>query len=106
MISRVWHGWTHPDNADAYERLLQNEIFADIQNRRIPGYLGIQLHRRSINDEVEFITIMWFDSIESIHAFAGDDYEIAVVPSKTRALLARFDARSQHYAVSDSLQAL
>jgi heme-degrading monooxygenase HmoA len=99
MISRIWHGWTVPANADAYESLLKSEIFAGIENRQIPGYRGIHLLRRDLGDEVEFVTIMWFDSIEAVRVFAGEDYGIAVVPPKARALLARFDARSQHYEV-------
>ena len=99
MISRIWHGWAVPANADAYEALLKSEIFTGIQNRHIVGYRGIQLLRRDLGDEVEFITIMWFDSLEAVRVFAGEDYEAAVVPPKARALLAHFDARSQHYAV-------
>ncbi len=99
MISRVWHGWTTPASADAYESLLKSEIFEGIRRRQIAGYRGIHLLRRNLGDEVEFITIMWFDSIEAVRAFAGEDYEVAVVPPKARALLSRFDARSQHYAV-------
>ncbi|MGD8666393.1 MAG: hypothetical protein PVG17_14275 [Desulfobacterales bacterium] len=91
MISRVWHGWTLPENADTYESLLKSEIFVGIQNRRISGYRGIQLFRRHFEDEVEFVTIMWFDSIDAIRDFAGEDYEVAVVPPKARKLLARFD---------------
>lgn len=99
MIARVWHGWTTPSNANAYESLLRGEIFVGIQERRIAGYRGIQLLRRNLGDEVEFVTVMWFDSLEAIRAFAGEDYEVAVVPPKARALLSRFDARSQHYEV-------
>ena len=87
MISRVWHGWTTPANADAYESLLVSEIFQAIQRRQIAGYRGIHLLRRNLGDEVEFITIMWFDSIEAVRTFAGEDYEVAVVPPKARALL-------------------
>ena len=99
MISRIWHGWTTPENADAYEELLKSEIFVGIGERRIPGYRSIQLFRRALADEVEFVTVMWFDSIDAVRAFAGEDYEVAVVPPKARALLSRFDARSQHYEV-------
>jgi len=99
MISRIWHGWTTPTKADAYEALLKSEIFLSIQNRQISGYRGIHLFRRNLGDEVEFITIMWFDSIEAVRAFAGEDYEVAVVPPKARELLSRFDERSQHYEV-------
>jgi antibiotic biosynthesis monooxygenase (ABM) superfamily enzyme len=99
MISRIWHGWTAPESADAYEALLQEEIFVGIQNRNIPGYHGIHLFRREVGDEVEFITLMWFDSLDAARIFAGEDYELAVVPPKARLLLKRVDQRSQHYEV-------
>ena len=103
MISRVWYGWTKPENADAYEALLKSEIFTEIRNRKIAGYRGIHLFRRNLVQEVEFVTIMWFDSIEAIRAFAGEDYEIAVVPPKAKALISRFNAHSQHYEVKASI---
>jgi hypothetical protein len=99
MISRIWHGWTTPTNADAYEALLKSEIFVGIGNRQIAGYRGIQLFRRDLGAEVEFVTVMWFDSLDAVRVFAGEDYEVAVVPPKARAVLARYDARSQHYEV-------
>ena len=105
MISRIWHGWTSPGNADAYEALLKSEIFVGIRDRQIPGFRGIQLFRRDLGVEVEFVTVMWFDSLDAVRAFAGEDYEVAVVPPKARALLARFDARSQHYEVRAELMA-
>jgi len=105
MISRIWHGWTIPGNADAYEALLKEEIFIGIAKRRIAGYRGIQLFRRDLGDEVEFVTVMWFDSLEAVALFAGEEYEVAVVLPKARALLARFDARSQHYQVRADLPA-
>lgn len=99
MINRIWHGWTTPANADAYEDLLNEEIFVRIHDREIRGYRGIQLLRRDIGDEVEFVTIMRFDTLEAVLNFAGEDFEAAVVPPKARALLTRFDKRSQHYEV-------
>ena len=104
MISRVWHGWTTPANADAYEALLKSEIFTGIKNRQIAGYRGIHLFRRNLGKEVEFVTVMWFDSIDAVQAFAGENYEVAVVPPKARALLSRFDARSQHYEVKAEMK--
>lgn len=101
MIVRIWHGWTHCDNADKYEALLKAEIFIGIQNRQIQGFKNIQLLRRKIGDEVEFITIMFFDSLDAIQAFAGEDYEAAIVPEKARALLSHFDMRSQHYELRE-----
>ncbi len=100
MICRVWHGWTTPANADAYEALLKREIVPGIQDRGISGFWGMQMCRRDHGDVVEFLTIMWFDSMDAVRAFAGDDPEVAVVPPAARALLARFDARSQHYDVT------
>lgn len=99
MISRIWHGWTTPSNADKQEALLTQEIFVGIQNRRIPGFSGIQLLRRELEEEVEFVTIMVFDSLHAVREFAGQDYQLAVVPDKARAVLSRFDERSQHYEI-------
>jgi hypothetical protein len=99
MINRIWHGWTTPENADAYEELLKSEIFTGIQIRQVAGCRGIHLFRRDLGDEVEFITLMEFDSSEAVRAFAGEDYEVSVVPPKARKLLSRFDERSQHYEV-------
>ena len=99
MIARIWHGWTTPQNADRYETLLKEEIFVGIQNRHIRGFRGIQLLRREINHEVEFITIMAFDSLDAVREFAGEDYEAAVVPENARELLSHFDIRSQHYEI-------
>ncbi len=101
MISRIWHGTTTLANADIYENMLKDEIFVGIRGRKIAGFREIQLFRRSLGAEVEFITVMWFDSLEAVRAFAGEDYEAAVVPPKARAVLSRFDERSQHYEVSE-----
>jgi hypothetical protein len=104
MISRIWHGWTKPENADAYEALLKHEVFLGIKNRNIVGYHGIELYRRNVGEEVEFVTLMWFDSLEAVRIFAGDDYEVAVVPPAARKLLDHFDARSQHYDVIEAMK--
>jgi len=99
MISRIWHGWTTFTNADKYEAMLKDEIFVGIQNRHIRGFKKIQLLRREAGGEIEFVTIMVFDSLEAVRQFAGEDYEAAVVPEKARAILSRFDERSQHYEI-------
>jgi heme-degrading monooxygenase HmoA len=102
MIARIWHGWTKPENADTYEKLLQEEIFPGIAAKKVHGYKGIRLLRRNVDrNEVEFVTIMWFDSWKAVKEFAGEDYERAVVPSKARVVLSRFDQCSQHYEVRE-----
>ncbi|PNX52392.1 MAG: antibiotic biosynthesis monooxygenase [Thermoplasmata archaeon M9B2D] len=102
MISRVWRGWTNQENADAYEELLRTEIFTSIASRQIEGYHGIHLLRRALEDEVEFVTMMWFDSVEAVKSFAGEEYEVAVVPPEARILLSRFDGISAHYQVIEA----
>jgi hypothetical protein len=97
MITRIWHGWTTPTNAPVYENLLRTEIFPGIAARNVNGYRGISLIKRDTGDEVEFVTIMWFDSLESVRLFAGEDYVTAVVPPKARAVLKRFEPVSAHY---------
>jgi hypothetical protein len=72
MISRVWHGWTSRENADAYEELLRTEIFTNIKKQSILGFRGIHLLRRDVDDGVEFVAIMWFDTLDAVRAFAGD----------------------------------
>jgi antibiotic biosynthesis monooxygenase (ABM) superfamily enzyme len=99
MIARIWHGWTTPGNADKYEALLREEIIVGIQERHISGFHSIQLLRRDLGEEVEFVTIMHFDLLDAVREFAGEDYAVAVVPEKARAVLSRFDERSQHYEV-------
>ncbi|HEX8161295.1 MAG TPA: hypothetical protein VF538_05455 [Pyrinomonadaceae bacterium] len=99
MISRIWHGWTSHDNATAYQSLLETEILPGIADRRVEGYGGAHLLRRDLENEVEFVTILWFDSLDAVREFAGEEHEVAVVPAKARALLSRFDDRSAHYEV-------
>jgi len=103
MIARVWHGWTSADNADTYEELLRSTIFPRIAAKKTPGYRGIELLRRKVESGEEFVTTMWFESLDAVKAFAGEDYETAYVPSEARAVLARFDDRSQHYEVRQRL---
>ncbi|MGH9642111.1 MAG: antibiotic biosynthesis monooxygenase [Terriglobales bacterium] len=98
MIARMWHGWTRPENADAYENLLRDEMFPSI--RQIAGARGAYLLRRSGKEEVEFVTITLFDSMDAVRRFAGENYETAVLHPKAHALLSRYDAKSEHYEVS------
>ena len=95
MIARLWHGWTTRENADAYEGLLRSEVLPGIH--RIEGYKGAYLLRREAGGEIEFVTVTLWDSFEAIRAFAGADYEVAVVLPEARKLLSRFDPRSVHY---------
>ncbi len=101
MICRLWHGWTTPANAEAYERVLRGEVIPGIEARAIPGFRQIDVMRRDLGDEVEFVTLMWFDSIEHIKAFAGEDTTVSHVPAAARSVLARFDSHAAHFEVLD-----
>jgi heme-degrading monooxygenase HmoA len=102
IIARTWYDYTTPDNADAYEALLKTEIFPGILARNVAGFSRIELLRGLAGEEAEFATAMWFDSLESVKAFAGADYETAVVLPKARALL---KPRSRHYGVREERSA-
>lgn len=103
MIFRIWHGWTTQTNTNIYENLLKEEIFPGIAAKKVSGYRGIQLLRRELDNEVEFITIMQFDSLEAVKQFAGEDYEKSYVPDKARSVLSRHNDKSQHYEMKESI---
>jgi hypothetical protein len=99
MICRVWRGWTSVPNAQVYEDLLCGTVIPGIESRAIAGFRHIDMMRRDFEEEVEFATIMWFDDLQSVKAFVGEDHEVAHVPAAARAILARFDERAVHYEV-------
>lgn len=105
MIERIWRGWTTPDNADRYEALLKAEIFPGIAAKGVRGYRGIRLLRRVLpSGDIEFATIMSFDDMDAVRAFAGPDYGAAHVPPSARAVLSRFEERSTHFEVRERLK--
>ena len=100
MIARIWHGYTTPANADAYEAMLKPELLPGLSTKK--GFRGSYLFRRTAGDEVEFNTIILWDSLDDIRAIAGADYERAVVPDERRAVLKRWDEKAAHYEVSSA----
>lgn len=101
-IKRVWHGWTTPENADAYQTILHDGVLPGIEAKRIPGYRAIEVLRRDGEDEVEFVTIMTFDALSNVIDFQGADYARAYVPDAAQRVLARWDEYSVHYEVRDT----
>ena len=101
MICRLWRGWATLQNADAYERIVREQVIPGIEARRIRGFRSIDLARREREHDVEFMTLTWFDSLDAVTAFTGDDYEVAHVPAQAQAVLAHFDKRAAHYQVLD-----
>ncbi len=96
-IKRVWHGWTTSENADKYQNLLHSEVFPGIETKKISGYQSIELFRRDLGDEVEFVTIMTFNSLKNVIDFHGEDYTRCYVPNAAKLLLKRWDQVSAHY---------
>jgi len=101
MIARIWHGWTSRENAEKYERLLREEVLLEIAKRSIPGYKGAEIfiHEDAQNDEVEFITLLRFETLDAVKIFAGKDYETPVIPPECKKLLKRHSEKSRHYRI-------
>ena len=104
MICRLWRGWTTRENADAYERVVRGEVIPAIEACKIPGFRHIDLMKRDLGEEIEFQTLMWFDDVDAIKAFVGEDYSVSHVPAAAQAVLIRFDERAAHYEVIDRRQ--
>lgn len=100
MIARIWHGYTKPEHADAYEAMLKPELLPGLS--KVKGFKGSYLMRRNAGTEVEFITIILWESIDAIRAVAGPDYETAVIPEERRKYLAHYDAKAVHYEVAST----
>lgn len=98
MVARVWHGYSTPEHAGKYEAMLKPELLPGIS--KVTGYRGSLLLRRNIGEEIEFITVLFFESLDNIRAVAGPDYELAVVPENRRKHLTRWDPRATHYEVA------
>ena len=100
MIARIWYGWTSRENAEKYERLLREEVMLEIAKRSIPGYKGAEIFiREADHDEMEFITLLRFETLEAVKLFAGEDYEQPVIPPECKKLLKRHSEKSRHYRI-------
>lgn len=95
MVVRMWRGWTRAENADRYERHYRSEVLSSL--RKVPGFSGARLLRREVGEETEFLSLTFFDDLDAIRAFAGKEYDAAVVAGEARQVLVRYDARVRHY---------
>jgi hypothetical protein len=101
MICRLWRGWTKKYNADAYDAYLKDELFPRLhQELKDRGYIGFHVLRLAREDEVEFVTLVWFDSRDAVRSFAGDNYELPVISPKGQSLLSRYSDHCDHYDLS------
>jgi len=97
VIARHWRGWTEPQNADAYETLLKNTVLPGLSG--IEGYRGGYVFRGDGPEEVEFVVVNFFISLESVKQFAGSDYAIPVFEPEATKLLRRVEPVATHYEV-------
>jgi heme-degrading monooxygenase HmoA len=99
MITRMWRGWTETSEADAYERFLRTELFPEVA--RLAGFVGARILRRRLDGEEEFVTLVAFESLDAVRAFAGDNYETPVIEPEAQRLLSRYEDRALHYRTVD-----
>jgi|SRR5437899_4883297 len=97
MMAGIWHAYTTSTNAHDYEATLKSDVLPGIKEVR--GYLCSYILRRSSGDEVEFVTVLLWESRDALRAFAGPDYELAIVPAGRRRFLLHYDERAAHYEV-------
>jgi hypothetical protein len=100
MIARHWRGWTDVHNADAYETLLKTKVLPDL--KRVAGYSGGFILRANGEEEVEFVVINLFDSMDAVRTFAGADFATPVFEPEARLLLSRVEPIARHYEVRAS----
>jgi heme-degrading monooxygenase HmoA len=101
VICRLWHGWTQPADADAYESYLRDDLFARLREELAGrGYRGYHVLRRDLDVEVEFVTMVWFDSLDDVRAFAGDDHRTPVISGRAAELLSRHAPVADHFRVA------
>lgn len=98
-VARVWRGWTTIENADAYQAVAEEEVFPAIIDRGIPGLISAQVMRADdvVDGEVEFTTVIWFDSLDSVRNLMGEDYRQAHMPENARVVLKRFESEAKHF---------
>lgn len=97
MIIRIWKGKTTLENSSKYEQLLKEVVFPRIKAKNLDGYNGIQLLKDQKENCVDFITIMAFESLVSVKAFAGEEYEKSYVIDEAKQLLESYDKTAEHY---------
>ncbi|MCI0415826.1 antibiotic biosynthesis monooxygenase [bacterium] len=96
-IARMWHGQTPAAKADEYTAYLQEKGITKIQS--IPGNLGVQMFRKINQDTADFLVISYWDSVESIKKFAGEDYEKVYQMPRDPEFLINPETKVRHYDV-------
>ena len=96
-IIRTWKGWTTPENAPVYENMLINEVFPEVKKKGVNGLEKVSISTSEKENEVEFFLVLHFDSLDSVKAFAGDNYETAYIPDNAKRVLSRYNGKGNHF---------
>ena len=97
MIARVWHGVVPVASAEAYSRYIEETGGAEA--RRTPGNRGVLVLRRVAGPQVHFLFTSFWESLQAIRRFAGDDLDRAVYYPRDREFLLGLEPRVVHYEV-------
>jgi len=98
MIGRLWRGSASHEKANDYAQHLERSVLPELE--QIVGYRGVYLLQRDVDDGIEFTVLTFWESMEAIRQFAGEDAETAVVAPAAQALLHAFDSTVTHYEVA------
>jgi heme-degrading monooxygenase HmoA len=102
MIARMWRGSAIPERADDYVEHLQQFVVPEL--RRIDGFRGVYLLRRNSSDDVEFVVLTFWESMDAIRKFAGENPEVAVVAPAARPLFRKYDVEVRHFEIVLNLE--
>ena len=97
-VGRVWQGRTTLANAHPYQEHLRKETLPGLQ--AIEGFEQALVLRRVAGDDVEFLVLTLWASQDAIHAFAGQDAELAVIPQAAERVLKEWDDRARHFELA------
>ena len=97
MVARIWHGKTSELNFDAYTDLLKRLAIPDYE--KTTGFKGLSFLRNIENGEAHFTLITYWENIESIKNFAGEDFEKAKYYKEDSNYLLAFEEKVKHFEV-------
>ena len=97
MIVRMWHGCVPTSKAQAYQTFLNERAIPDYQS--VEGNISVYILEREEDEVTHFITMTFWENLDVIKGFAGDDVEVAIYYPEDKDILLEFEPRVVHYEV-------
>jgi heme-degrading monooxygenase HmoA len=97
MIARIWHGKTSAEKFDAYTEFLKKVAVPDYN--RTNGFISLSFLKRLENNQGHFTLVTFWQDIEVIKNFAGEDYEKAKYYPEDDDFLLEFEEKVSHHEV-------